>query len=97
MAIQYGPDAPGQVLQGWQTETGNPALNLDYWDVVAALNTPAVLSPEAPAFDKQGNRIDPPSATRRRDQFLREALGQLEPSHRIPRQSRTPPSVGASA
>lgn len=97
LAVQYGLDAARQVLQGWQSESGHSANNLAYWDVVAALNTPAVLWPEAPAFDNRGNRLDPPGATRRRDQFLHEALDQLEPPHRIPRHSRTPPSGGASA
>lgn len=88
MAVQYGLDAAEQVLQGWQTEAGRRPTNQAYWDVVAALNTPAVLWPGAPAFGRHGRRLDPPGATERRNQFLRTALDQLEPSNRIPATSR---------
>lgn len=87
MAIKHGPDAAEQVLQGWQAEAGRQASNLAYWDVMAALHTSAVLFPGL-ALDGQGERLDPPAETQRRDQFLRTALDQLKPSNRIPRFSR---------
>lgn len=77
MSIQYGLDAAGYVLDGWQIETGRPAENLPYWDIVAALNTPAIL--DGPhAFDVDGSDLDRGAATRRRDEFLRAALDQLD-------------------
>jgi hypothetical protein len=70
MAIQYGPDAPARVLDGWQRESGRLATNVPYWDAVAALNTPAKLD-GWPGFDDQGNPMDGPACTERHDAFLR--------------------------
>jgi hypothetical protein len=77
MAIQYGPDAPARVLDGWQRESGRLATNVPYWDAVAALNTPAKLD-GWPGFDDQGNPMDGPACTERRDAFLRAALDRLD-------------------
>ena len=77
MAIQYGPDAPAHVLDGWQRESGRQATNVAYWDVVAAANSPAILDDYEQGFDDQGHEIDWPTKTRRRDAFLREALDRL--------------------
>lgn len=87
VTIKYGSDAAEHVLHGWQAETGRPATNLACWDTVAALNTPAVLYPGL-ALDGRGAKLDPPAETKRRDQFLRRALDELESSNRIPRSSR---------
>jgi aminoglycoside phosphotransferase (APT) family kinase protein len=76
MALQYGSDAPAPVLDGWQRESGRQATNVPYWDAVAALNTPAELH-GWPGFDNQGNALDEPAVTARRDAFLREALDRL--------------------
>lgn len=88
MAIRHGYDAAQQVLYGWEAEAGHPAANLAYWDAVSALNTPTGLWPGVPAFDDDGKSLHPSEPTERRNHFLRTALDQLEPSNRIPRNSR---------
>lgn len=40
-AILFGPNAPDEVLRGWEAASGGRAEHVAYWDVVAALNTPA--------------------------------------------------------
>lgn len=60
VAISHGDDAPRHVLTGWERASGRRALDVAYWDAVAALNTPTLL--------------DGPAATTRRDAFLRNAL-----------------------
>ena len=77
MALQYGADAPTHVLEGWQRESGREATNLAYWDAVAALNTPTELH-GWPGFNDQGEPLDEPAVTRRRDAFLRDALARLD-------------------
>ena len=77
MAVQYGPDAPAHVLDGWQRESGRPARNVAYWDAVAGACSPAVLDDYEEGFDNQGNEIDGSAKTKRRDTFLREALDRL--------------------
>jgi aminoglycoside phosphotransferase (APT) family kinase protein len=77
MAIQYGPDAPAHVLDGWQRESGRQATNVAYRDAVAAVSSPAVLDEYEPGFDEEGQEVDWLAKTRRRDAFLREALDQL--------------------
>ncbi len=77
MALQYGLDAPAHVLDGWQRQSGQEAMNLAYWDAVAALNTPTELH-GWPGFNDQGYPLDEPAVTRRRDAFLRDALDRLE-------------------
>lgn len=76
MALQYGPDAPALVLEGWQREAGRNATNLAYWDAMAALNTPAELD-GPPGFDDRGAPVDLIAVTNRRDTFLRSALDAL--------------------
>lgn len=63
MAVQYGPDAPAHVLEGWERHAGRAATAVPYWDAVAGLNTPTVGITAANA--------------ERRDAFLRTALDQL--------------------
>jgi hypothetical protein len=76
--VQYGADAPAQVLDGWQRESGRDATNVAYWDAVAALNTPTNLDDWEPGFDDRGNRLSSAALTERRDAFLREALDRLD-------------------
>ncbi len=77
MAIQYGLDAPDHVLHGWQRESGQPATNVAYWDVVAAAYSPTLLDDYEPGFNEHGHEIDWPTKTKRRDAFLRKALDKL--------------------
>ena len=49
-----------------------------WWDAVAALHTPTNLDDWEPCFDDQGHEIDWLAKTRRRDEFLREALDRLD-------------------
>ena len=77
MAVQYGPDAPAQVLDGWQRESGRQFTEVAYWDVVAAVNSPVNLDDYEPGLDDQGREIGWSAKNRRRDAFLREALDQL--------------------
>jgi hypothetical protein len=76
MATQYGPDAPEDVLRGWQDQAGREAGSVSYWDAIAALNTPTELS-GFPGFTGAGSRLDTAAVTQRRDAFLRTALGGL--------------------
>lgn len=76
MALQYGPDAPDHVLNGWQRQAGRAAVDVAYWDAVAALNTPTVLE-GWPGFAEDGNPLDAEAVTARRDAFLQTALDHL--------------------
>jgi aminoglycoside phosphotransferase len=78
MAIQYGPEAPDHVLDGWQRESGRQASHVAYWDAVAAAYSPAVLDDYESGFDDHGHEIDWQAKTGRRDAFLREALNRLK-------------------
>ncbi|WP_460648901.1 phosphotransferase family protein [Kribbella endophytica] len=62
-AISFGPEAPAEVLQGYEQTTSTKADHVSYWDAVAALNTPTDL------YDA--------TATARRDAFLYTALTAL--------------------
>jgi hypothetical protein len=49
-----------------------------YWDAVAALNTPTVITAGwLPGFAGDGSPLDAAAVTERRDAFLRTALDQL--------------------
>ena len=76
MALQYGQDAPGHVLDGWERQAGRAANSVPYWDAVAALNTPTVMD-GWPGFADDGSLLDAAAVTERRDAFLRTALDQL--------------------
>jgi aminoglycoside phosphotransferase (APT) family kinase protein len=76
MALQYGQDAPAQVLYGWQEQAGRAATAIAYWDAVAALNTPTVMHGWL-GFADDGSPLDASAVTERRDTFLRTALDQL--------------------
>jgi aminoglycoside phosphotransferase (APT) family kinase protein len=67
--LHFGLSAAAEVLEGWQQATGQEATRIAYWDLVAALNTPADLVRWAPGL---------PGATERRDAFLRAALDRLD-------------------
>jgi aminoglycoside phosphotransferase (APT) family kinase protein len=78
-AMCWGVDAAEYVLEGWQTATGREPTDLAYWDVVAALATPADLGWFVEATHEQGR----PDLTReimvaRRDEFLESAIDRLE-------------------
>lgn len=76
-AILFGLAAADGVLAGWQEASGRLAQDVAYWDVVAALNTPAVLTGEG--MDEAGRAdLDEATLTRRRDDFLRAALDRLD-------------------
>jgi Phosphotransferase enzyme family len=78
MALQYGQDAPAHVLEGWQRQAGRAAIAVPYWDAVAALNTPTVITAGwLPGFAGDGSPLDAAAVTERRDAFLRTALDQL--------------------
>ena len=76
MALQYGQDAPAQVLEGRQRQAGRAAVAVPYWDAVAALNT-ATVTPSGPGFADDGSPPDAEALTKRREAFLRNALDQL--------------------
>jgi aminoglycoside phosphotransferase (APT) family kinase protein len=76
MAHQYGLHTAVHVLKGWERESGRAATNVAYWDVVAALNTPAGMA-GWPGFDDHGGPAAPQVVVQRRDAFLRAALDQL--------------------
>jgi aminoglycoside phosphotransferase (APT) family kinase protein len=76
MAHQYGIDTAIYVLDGWERESGREATNVAYWDVVAALNTPADMA-GWPGFDDHGKPAEHDAVAQRRDTFLRAALDKL--------------------
>jgi hypothetical protein len=76
MAMQYGPDAPEEVLRGWHDQAGREARSVSYWDAIAALNTPTELT-GFPGFSADGSQLDTAAVTQRRDAFLRTALDGL--------------------
>ena len=76
MAHQYGLDAAVHVLDGWERETGREATDVAYWDVVAALNTPADMA-GWPGFDDHGYPLHSRIVAQRRDAFLKAALDKL--------------------
>ena len=76
MAMQYGPDAPEEVLRGWHDQAGREARSVSYWDAIAALDTPTELT-GFPGFSADGSQLDTAAVTQRRDAFLRTALDGL--------------------
>lgn len=74
-AIMFGLEAPRNVLAGWRSATGygSEPHDLAYWDIRAALNTPATMAP--PVHHQYGRSdLDSTTAAARRDDFLRDAL-----------------------
>jgi aminoglycoside phosphotransferase (APT) family kinase protein len=77
-AVCFGLEAAEDVRNGWEAAAGRPAADVAYWDVVAALSTPPDMGWFPGAIAGQGR----PDLTRelllrRRDEFLRAALGRL--------------------
>jgi hypothetical protein len=65
-------------LCGWEAEAGRPAIDVPYWDAVAALSSPPDMGWFPVSMAAQGR----PDLTRevmleRRDAFLNAALSQL--------------------
>jgi aminoglycoside phosphotransferase (APT) family kinase protein len=76
-AFCYGGDAAEEVLAGWESQADQPAGDVPYWDLVAALASPPDLDWFPDAISVQGR----PDLTRdlllaRRDIFVRNALSQ---------------------
>jgi len=77
-ALLYGVEFVDDVLIGWQETRGLVAPDVDYWDVVAALNTRADMAGFLPTMHAAGRTdLDGPTLTMRRDAFLRCALDGL--------------------
>jgi aminoglycoside phosphotransferase (APT) family kinase protein len=73
-AVLYGPPAADTVLMGWREAADDPEW-LPYFDLLAALCTPADMSAFLPAIHRQGRAdLDARTATSRRDAYLRDAL-----------------------
>jgi aminoglycoside phosphotransferase (APT) family kinase protein len=66
-SMTFGLPAAHEVTEGWCREFGQAPSSLAYWDLQAALNTPADLA----------GWTTLPDATRRRDEFLQATLDQL--------------------
>ncbi len=82
-AILFGLPAAAEVLEGWQRQAGQPAEAVAYWDLVAALTTPAQSADwfrQWLAVAHEHGRVDLDAATMagRRDAFLRAALDKLD-------------------
>lgn len=66
-SMHFGMAGAAEILRGWQEAMGRQPESLAYWDLVAALNTPA---------DLYGWTMTP-GMTERRDAFLRAVLADL--------------------
>jgi aminoglycoside phosphotransferase (APT) family kinase protein len=74
----HGAGAAEHILRGWEAEAGTPAIDVPYWDAVAALASPPDMGWFPTSMAAQGR----PDLTRelmleRRDAFLGAALSQL--------------------
>lgn len=77
-ALMFGVDTADTVLDGWETQAKQPATDLAYWDVVAALSTPPDLNAWEATIQDQGRPdLTGDLLTARRDEFLEDALEQL--------------------
>jgi aminoglycoside phosphotransferase (APT) family kinase protein len=77
-ALLFGPAAAAEVLAGWREAAGRDPEAVAYWDVVAALATPADLADWLPVFGRQGRSdLDAATLWGRHEAFLRAALDQL--------------------
>jgi aminoglycoside phosphotransferase (APT) family kinase protein len=78
-AVCHGMGATEDVRRGWEEEAGRPADDLARWDVVAALSTPPDMGWFPDAIAGQGRPdLTRDVLARRRDAFLRDALGRLD-------------------
>lgn len=78
-ALLFGSGAADEVLDGWLDARGARIFEaLEYWDVVAAANTPTDLAVFVSAFHSQGREdLDAALLNERRDEFLGSALRRL--------------------
>ena len=77
-AILFGGAAPDEVLAGWEEAAGRPAPDIEYWDLVAALNTPADLGRIVPSLHEAGRTdLDAETIDARQEAFLRDVLLRL--------------------
>jgi aminoglycoside phosphotransferase (APT) family kinase protein len=77
-AICFDPAAANDVLEGWTAETGRPADDIAYWDVVASLSTPPDMGWFVEAISGQGRGdLTQDTLVQRRDGFLAAALDEL--------------------
>ncbi|MGQ0837370.1 phosphotransferase [Actinokineospora sp.] len=77
-ATSIGQAAADDLLAGWEREAGRSADDVAYWDVVAALSTPADLGDWLSVMHDQGRTdLDGPTMTARRDDFLGAAMDRL--------------------
>jgi aminoglycoside phosphotransferase (APT) family kinase protein len=66
-AILFGLPASDEVLAGWEEAMGKQAECVPYWDLVAALNTPADMAAFGPVMHESGRAdLDGPTMTHRR-------------------------------
>jgi aminoglycoside phosphotransferase (APT) family kinase protein len=78
-AVCFGLAAADDVLAGWEELAGRPAADVAHWDVVAALSTPPDMGWFVGAIAGQGRPdLSQDVLVRRRDAFLRAALGRLD-------------------
>lgn len=78
-ALMYGLALADLVVDGWHQVTKRVPEHVAYWDIVAALNTPANMEGFVPAIHGQGRRdLDGVTLTARRDMFLRAGLAALD-------------------
>lgn len=77
-AIMFDVPAAAEVLEGWQRQVGGVADDIAYWDLVAALGTPADMGNWiAPIHDQGRTDLTPAVMNERRDAFARAALTRL--------------------
>ncbi|TDP97053.1 aminoglycoside phosphotransferase family protein [Labedaea rhizosphaerae] len=76
-AVLYGPSAASAVLDGWRETADDPDW-LPYYDILAAICTPADMGYFMPPLHRQGRTdLDAHTAVTRRDAYLREALDAI--------------------
>jgi aminoglycoside phosphotransferase (APT) family kinase protein len=77
-ALLYGMEAADLVLDGWLRTSRRPLAALQYWDAVAALNTPTDMARFITVIHDQGrDDLDADMLNKRRDLFLSFALKGL--------------------
>jgi aminoglycoside phosphotransferase (APT) family kinase protein len=78
-ALCYGPPSAAEVLSGWEDEAGRSPTDVPYWDAVAALASPPDMGWVQPTMADQGRPdLTAELLTKRREEFLNQALEQLE-------------------
>jgi aminoglycoside phosphotransferase (APT) family kinase protein len=76
-AVLHGPPAAQLVLDGWREVADDPQW-LAYYDILAAVCTPAGMVSFVTAIHTQGRTdMDAPTAISRRDAYLEEALAAI--------------------